>query len=687
MDTISTTASGNFNNKKLFSGIRKHLEHDPNLKHKNEYLNTPESKNLRKYNSHKILIDFDDWTEENFGSFVKEHDENMVDKKRKFKTVKRFLEVDGNGKARKLQPVQLYTQKFSNEKDWTAFKDQLVEKLQKKYTWPKTGKHLTKEEATDYVYKLIANGLKDCANGFNDRNPNLKMFEYYVHMDEKGAPHFHSDVLPFYQPEGTTKKGRKKKPSWSLNTVLAHQYGTTRSKSQAKENLKKFREQEDKALIECINNRLENDLGIKNALSFVRLTDKDKTVETGKDHDVYVAQKQKLDDLQAKVKDLEAKHTKALEQCKQDQAQAESQQKVIAENQGKLDDIANWQSLVATYQSQAKDAEQEKKDAKAARDQALQAQRQAEEAKKQAEQQAQQANQSLIDQLNQQKQKQDAREINLSHREKGYTDSEGKYHIGIEAREKAVTARESAVAKKESALADYDNKIAEKKKTLKDYSNNLEAKKNAILKTKNKELNDSYKKLKAGYSADLKRLKTQKKQLQNHNAVQFKFATFASYVYHQCAETFIKTIDPSTNQRYNCGYSSYKESKNSIAYDQARGQYHPMMGEETGKTGLDYCIEAYNTGNNSRHLWTALKATGKKLVSLVTSGKAKDLIRRIDLIDDKKLDDTTVKQATAKEMLEREKQRQQKQKQHQKERQNIHIVKPEPIKDDGMDFK
>lgn len=507
MDTISTTASGNFDNKKSFSGIRKHLEHDPKLKHKNAFLNTSESQNLRKYNTHKVLMDFDDWAENHFGSFVKEHDENMKDKRRKFGSVKRFLQVDGSGKARKLQPLQLYTQKLSNEKDYSELVNQLTTKLQG-YTWAsgaKKGQRLTANEAKDQALKAIAQGLADCAEGFNKRNKNLFMFEYYIHMDEKGSAHFHSDVMPFYQPDGVTKKGRKKKPSWSLNTALAQQYGTTRSKSQSKTNLSTFREQEDKALIESVNKTLENKFGIKNALSFVRLTDKDKTVETGKDHDVYVAQKQKLDDLQAKVKDLEAKHTKALEQCKQDQAQAESQQKVIAENQGKLDDIANWQSLVATYQSQAKDAEQEKKDAKAARDQALQAQRQAEEAKKQAEQQAQQANQSLIDQLNQQKQKQDAREINLSHHEKGYTDSEGKYHIGIEAREKAVTARESAVAKKESALADYDNKIAEKKKTLKDYSDGLESKKKSILKTKNDELRESYKKNKRQFISEANR--------------------------------------------------------------------------------------------------------------------------------------------------------------------------------------
>ena len=477
MDTIFTTASGNFDNKKSFKGIRKHLEHDSKLKHKNKYLNTKKSQELRKYNSNKVLINFDDWTEEHFGSFVKEHDENMKDKKRRFGSVKRFLQVDGDGQARKLQPVQLYTQKFSNEKDWKAFRDQLIEKLQKDYTWPKTGKHLTKEEATDYVYKLVANSLKDCAEGFNKRNPNLKMFEYYTHLDEEGAPHFHSNVLPYYQPEGLTKKRRKKKPSWSLNTALAHQYGTNRSKSQNKKNLSRFREQEDKALIDCVNKRLEDELGIKNAISFVRLTDKDETIETGKDHDIYVAQKQKIDDLQKQVNDLEAKHAKALETQKQDQETADKQQKTIAENQGKLDDIANFESLVATYQSQAETAKKEKEDAENARDQALQA-------KKQAEQQAQQANQRLILQLNQRKQSQDAREADLNRREKGYFDSKGKYHEGIESHEKRLDSRETDLNARE--LGGKDSKgvqhegLAVRKSKLDARENALDAREDSL---------------------------------------------------------------------------------------------------------------------------------------------------------------------------------------------------------------
>ncbi len=46
MTQILTTASGNFDNKKSWNGIKKHLEHDPNITHKNKFLNTDESKQL-----------------------------------------------------------------------------------------------------------------------------------------------------------------------------------------------------------------------------------------------------------------------------------------------------------------------------------------------------------------------------------------------------------------------------------------------------------------------------------------------------------------------------------------------------------------------------------------------------------------------------------------------------------------
>lgn len=292
MTQILTTASGNFNNKKSWTGIKKHLEHDPSVKHKNEFLNTDESKQLRKYNSHVVLIDYDEFCEANFGAYVKDHDAHMKDRSRKFGSVKRFLEVDNNGKARKLQPAQLYTEKLSNEEDYKRFLKLLFNTVKKQ------NPNCSDAQAKDMAYRIVNAGLMLYAKGFNERNPNLKMFEYYTHLDEEGAPHLHSRVMPFVKPNGTTKKGRLKKPSWSLNKALGTQYNNL---GKNKENLRKFRKQEDQAMIDSMNYALERTCHLKPIFKLIRKTDKDQSLATGLAHEVYKAKQHKLDELNTKI--------------------------------------------------------------------------------------------------------------------------------------------------------------------------------------------------------------------------------------------------------------------------------------------------------------------------------------------------------------------------------------------------
>lgn len=309
------------------------MEHDPKLKHSNSYLNGAESRSLRKYNQHHILINYDTWTEKKFGSFVKEHDTRMKDKKRQFGSVDRFLKVDGSGKKRTLQPALTYIEKLSNEEDWRHFKSTLEKKLQS-YRWnsgPKKGQHLTSSEAQEMALTTISKGFEAYANGFNKRNPNLHMFEYYIHMDEEGSPHLHSQVMP-YTDMGKTKKGNLKKPSWSLNTALGQQYGTPRKN---RENLSKFRQQEDQALIDSMNQTLEKTLGIKQAFQLVRKTDSDKTLQTGVDHEVYKARAKAIEQ-QEKQKQANNKklisQTKTLKKLRSEQKGIETKQAKITNN-------------------------------------------------------------------------------------------------------------------------------------------------------------------------------------------------------------------------------------------------------------------------------------------------------------------------------------------------------------------
>lgn len=637
--TLSTTASGNINKKKSWSGMRKHMEHDPNLKHKNEYLNTDESKQLRKYNSHKVLINFDDWAENKFGDFVKEHDETMKDRRRKFKSVKRFLEVDGNGNERKVKPLMAYTEKLSNEADWHDFRDDLIKRLQH-YTWTsgnKKGQFLTADEAKDMAYKTIEKGLEKYADGFNDRNKNLFMFEYYTHLDEEGSPHLHSDVMAFVEPTGKTKTGKIKKPSTSLNRALAEQYN---NKGKSKENLKRFREQEDQALIDAMNDTLENQLGIKNAFELVRKTDVDKALETGLDHEVYKA---RATAIKKQEQQKQANQAKINEQNKT----LDEQAKTLAENQSKLDDLDNYASLISTAKNDLADLKKQQEEAESKRDDAI-------SARKQAENDARLANYVVIQQVNkrnkeldEKEEKQKARERDLNARELGGTDSNGNMHKGLiqresalDEREQAVSDREDAVTSKENKLADYDEQLASKKNELSKYSSTLEQKKKKVLAKKNQELREAYTKSKQAYERKLDDIKAK-------NATGSKFLTYASYIYHSCAETFIKTVAPEYNVNYDKGHN--RISKHTMAYDLARGQYKSVYDDVlSGNSSLDNCLLLATS--NKKNLWKAIKATGKKFMKLVNTKQVKDVVKQLDVVDEQGLNDEAVSQATIDDM-------------------------------------
>lgn len=378
MTQILTTASGNFNNKKSWSGIKKHLEHDPNVKHKNEFLNTAESKQLRKHNRHVVLIDYDKFCEDNFGAYVADHDAHMKDKKRQFGSVKRFLEVDNSGKARKLQPAQLFTEKLSNEEDYQKFLKLLFDTVKKQ------NPNFTDEKVKDTAYRIVDAGLMRYAKSFNERNPNLKMFEYYTHLDEEGAPHLHSRVMPFTKSTGTTKSGRLKKPSWSLNRALGTQYNNM---GKSKENLKKFRKQEDEALIDSMNYVLERTCHLKTAFKLIRKTDKDQTLRTGLDHEVYKAKKEKLDELNIKIN---AKQNDLL---------------------ALTDAVSEQNEKLVTTTKKLKDAEAK--------------------------------NENLVKQQAEREKHLDARERDLNATELGGVDSKGIRHIGLEQRKMALDDRET----------------------------------------------------------------------------------------------------------------------------------------------------------------------------------------------------------------------------------------------------
>ena len=551
--------------------------------------------------------------------------------------------------------------------------------------------------------------LKDYYKEFKKNNPYLVPINASIHMDEN-CPHMHLKVIPVADASKTTARGKTRRNGLSLKASFNGALECEGFKRDPKDNRAQFtlfQNREADSLAKIMQNELgvSRKKGITNHIKNVHEYKYIKHLEA-QEHTKYVAQKEAHEQEIAQLETQKATKQQELADVSNDvqtswdtlskqNQQIRANNKTLAEHQSELDDLDNYASLVFTYQTKANKAKQEQIDAEAKRDKALQAQKEAEKAKKLAEEQARNASQMLINSLN-------ARKRDLDSRENGYKDSKGIYHKGIKDREKDVTSRESnvinhetAVTEKENNLANYDSQIKEKKTILADYEKNLEAKKQKILDKKNKELQESYKakkqKLDNAYNSrkdefvsDLKSLQRQKKQLAESNETQSKFVTYASFVYHKCAETFIKTIDPETDSTYSNGFH---ESKNTMAYDMAHGNYHDAMNPSfSGKTGLENCIQEYHVNDNRKRLWSALKATGKKFVSLINTKQAKTLIRQLDEIDESGISEEAVKQADNAEIKRQQefwKQQEQEKQQHRK--QKLHIGLRPVAKNDDLE--
>ena len=359
MVDFGTTSNGSFETSKKWDGIQKHLEHDENVNHENKYLNTEESKRLRKYNEIVELVNFEDWTEKHFKDYVFEHDKKNLEKSRFcFGSVKNFLKVDTSGKTRKKSLDKLYLMKFSNEEDY----QELFKKVKQSF---KDEKHLDDEQADDQANLLFRAGLEDYANSFNQRNTNIIAFKYAVHMDEEGAPHLHMRTMP-YVPAKTSAG----KPKWSINSALRKQYGLT----DTRKNMKKFREQEDTSMIDCVNEEIEKQLPKLSKNLHLKLIRKESTESVT--HEVYRERKhledvqkqveieqKKLEETKKKNEELD-KREKSLDERENSLNQRENdltvnEEKFTRKNNSLQEHIQRYNSIVATSKQQFKNKNEE----------------------------------------------------------------------------------------------------------------------------------------------------------------------------------------------------------------------------------------------------------------------------------------------------------------------------------------
>lgn len=215
------------------------MQHDPNINHSNKDIN----KSLTKYNVHGVIAHKDKILKQHYGHFITEYDAKQKRSDRKYGSVKAYLEKQRG------QPEITAVATFGSKELLEPFTEQLYQETLRN----KTSKgNLSRVNFNRHLMATYAYGLTKYAQGFNKRNSHITLTEYYAHLDEGGSPHLHYEAIP----RGHTTTG---KPSERLNRALLAQYGTDEEKN-AKghkekniEYMRKWRTQEDEALVRCMN--------------------------------------------------------------------------------------------------------------------------------------------------------------------------------------------------------------------------------------------------------------------------------------------------------------------------------------------------------------------------------------------------------------------------------------------------
>ena len=236
---LKTTATVNVQSSKKWSGLKHHMQHDPNVNHSNKDIN----QSLTKYNVHGVIAHKNKILKQHYGQFIAEHDAKQKRSDRKYGSVAAYLE------KQKGQPDITAVATFGSKELIKSFNEQLYQEMLRNKTFKG---NLSRVNFDRYLLATYASGLKKYAQGFNKRNSHITLTEYYIHLDESGAYHLHFDGIP----RGHTATG---KPSERFTRALVEQYGTDDekhakgNKEKGIEYMRKWRAQEDAALVRCMN--------------------------------------------------------------------------------------------------------------------------------------------------------------------------------------------------------------------------------------------------------------------------------------------------------------------------------------------------------------------------------------------------------------------------------------------------
>lgn len=236
---VKTTATVNVQSSKKWSGLQHHMEHDPKINHSNKDID----QSLTKYNVHGVIAHKDKILKQHYGSFITEHDAKQKRDDRKYGSVKAYLNKQRG------QPEITAVATFGSKELLEPFTERLYQEALRNKTFKG---NLSRVNFNRHLMATYASGLTKYAQGFNKRNSHITLTEYYAHLDENGSPHLHYEAIP----RGYTNTG---KPSERLDRALLAQYGTDENKQDKGnkekniEYMRKWRTQEDQALVRCMN--------------------------------------------------------------------------------------------------------------------------------------------------------------------------------------------------------------------------------------------------------------------------------------------------------------------------------------------------------------------------------------------------------------------------------------------------
>lgn len=324
MFNCTVTTDFQSKNKNGFSGIVKHVSHDPEINHSNKDINFKESQ-FNKYNND--VSELEKWNEEKFSDYVVNHDikqRKSGHAERQYGSVKSFL--SSKNKATLVLTIGNMDIQGKLMKRFCSSDSYHVEKMKDgsdHYVFNLDSKQSIEEAKRFYgcfnraLVSATSNGLqwrpKD--GRVVKRSDYLFRGRYATNNDEMGISHIHCELGTF----GTTRKGNR--PTNSLNQALTSLYKAVNGKDvSGRVATKWYRNNVDRYALRCLEHEL---------------------------HRVYnVPKEEKILDFDRKSKRDDVVTGRSMEQVKADK-------KRIADNKKQLDETKHQQEEVTKIKEQA----------------------------------------------------------------------------------------------------------------------------------------------------------------------------------------------------------------------------------------------------------------------------------------------------------------------------------------------